>query len=69
MDLDTISIIVSAAVTIAAVLLGIRWQLAKNKLSEIRKLIDAVDDAIYDDSVNEEEFREIFQRLMTVVKQ
>ena len=69
MELDTISIIVSATVTIAAVLLGIRWQLAKNKLSEIRKLIDAVDDALYDDSVSEEEFREIFQRLMTVVKQ
>ncbi len=61
MDLDTISIIVSAAVTVAAVLLGIRWQLAKNKLSEIRKLIDAVDDALYDDSVSEDEFKEIFQ--------
>ena len=69
MEFDTISIIVSAAVTIAAVLLGIRWQLAKNKLSEIRKLIDAVDDALYKDSVSEEEFSEIFQRLMTVVKQ
>ena len=69
MNIDTISIIVSAAVTIAAVLLGIRWQLAKNKLSEIRKLIDAVDDSLYDDSVSEEEFRVIFQRLMTVVKQ
>lgn len=68
MNLDTISIIVSAVVTIAAVLLGIRWQLAKNKLSEIRKLIDAVDDALNDDRVNEEEFREIFQKLMAVVK-
>jgi hypothetical protein len=68
MNLDTISLIAGAVITIAAVLLGVRWQLAKNKLSEIRKLIDAVDDALRDDSISEEEFREIFQRLMKVVK-
>lgn len=65
--MNELSIIVSAVITIAAVLLGIRWQLAKVRLSEIRKLIDAVDDALYDDSISEEEFREIFQRLRSVI--
>ena len=57
-----------AVVTVSAFLLGNRWQQAKTQLSEIRQLVDAVDDALYDDEVSEDEFRAIFQRLMDLVQ-
>jgi hypothetical protein len=68
MNIDTISILAGAVITVASVMLGIRWQLAKKKLTEIRQLIDTVDDALNDDKVSEEEFRKIFQNLTAVVK-
>lgn len=68
MDIQTLHIAVTAVVTVSAFLLGNRWQQAKNRLSEIRQLVDAVDDALYDDEVSEDEFRAIFQRLMDLVQ-
>jgi hypothetical protein len=67
-DIQTIHIAVTAVVMAAAVLLGNRWQHAKSRLTEIRQLVDTVDDALYDDRVSEEEFREIFQRLMHFIE-
>lgn len=67
LDENMLYYIITGIFMIAAALLGFRWQLAKTKLSEIRKLIDAVDNALYDDNISEEEFREIFQKLMVVV--
>lgn len=67
-NITTLQAIAAAVLTIAATLLGARWQRAKNKLSEIRQLVDSVDDAVYDDKVTEEEFRTIYQRLTTVVR-
>ena len=67
-DIQTMHLIVTAVVTVSAFLLGNRWQQAKNHLSEIRQLVDAVDDALYDDEVSEDEFRTIFQRLMDLVQ-
>jgi len=68
MDIQTLHIAVTAVVTVPAFLLGNRWQQAKTQLSEIRQLVDAVDDALYDDEVSEDEFRTIFQRLMDLVQ-
>lgn len=67
LDENMLYYIIIGIFMIATALLGFRWQLAKNKLSEIRKLIDAVDNALYDDNISEEEFREIFQKLMVIV--
>jgi sensor histidine kinase YesM len=41
---------------------------SKNKISNIRKLIDTVDDALVDDSVNEDEFRKIFNAAKEVIQ-
>jgi hypothetical protein len=67
-DIQTLHIAVTAVVTAAAVLLGNRWQQARSRLTEIRQLVDAVDDALHDDRLSEEEFQEIFQRLMNIVE-
>jgi hypothetical protein len=68
MDIQTLHIAVTVVVTASAFLLGNRWQQAKTQLSEIRQLVDTVDDALYDDEVSEDEFRVIFQRLMDLVQ-
>lgn len=65
-NIDTIQMIATAIVAISAVLMGARWQLAKKKLTEVRQVIDAVDDALQDDKVTEEEFRNIVNRLIAV---
>ncbi len=59
-DFGTMQMIVTAIVTAAALLLGVRWQLAKNKLNRVRKLLDDVDDAVRDDNITEDEFRKIW---------
>lgn len=41
---------------------------SKNKISNIRKLIDTVDDALVDDSVSEEEFRKTFYAAKKVIQ-
>ena len=68
MDIQTLHIAITAVVTVSAFLLGNRWQQAKNRLSDIRLLVDTVDDALYDDEVSEDEFRAIFQRLTDLVE-
>lgn len=64
--LETAYTMVAAIATIASMLLGARWQLAKKKLSQIRTLIVKVDDALYDNKISEEEFRDIFKALVDV---
>ena len=61
--------IVTAIVTAAALLLGARWQLAKNKLNRVRKLLDDVDDAVRDDRITEDEFRKIWSSFVAVVSE
>lgn len=68
-NIDTIQMIATAIVAISAVLMGARWQLAKKKLTEVRQLIDIVDDALQDDKVTEEEFRNIVNRLIAVANE
>ncbi len=66
-DLDTGYMMVAATITVASVLLGLRWQLAKKKLSQVRVLIDKVDNALYDDNISEQEFRDIVKTLVDLV--
>ncbi len=68
-EFRTLQMIVTATVTVAAVLLGMRWQLAKNKLNKIRKLLDDVDDAVRDDKITEDEFRKIWTDFAAMVSQ
>ncbi len=65
-NLELAYMIVAAIISIAVILLGARWQLAKKKLSKVRTLIDKVDDALYDDNISEQEFRDIFKALADV---
>ena len=65
-NLELAYMIVAAIISIAVILLGARWQLAKKKLSQVRTLIDKVDDALYDDNISEQEFRDIFNALVDV---
>ncbi len=41
---------------------------SKKKIRSIRELVDNVDDALYDDKVNEEEFRKIFESAKAVIQ-
>ncbi len=66
-DSGTMQMIVTAVVIAAALLLGVRWQLAKNKLNRVRKLLDDMDDAVRDDNITEDEFRKIWTDFAEVV--
>jgi len=68
-NIDTLPMITTTIITVAAVLLGVRWQLAKKKLTEVRQLIDIVDDALQDNKVTEEEFRNVVNRLISVASE
>lgn len=41
---------------------------SKKKIRSMRQLIDNVDDALYDDKVNEEEFQKIFESAKAVIQ-
>lgn len=64
--IETALMISTTLITIVAVFMEARWRLAKKKLTEVRELIDVMDDALDDDKVSEEEFRKILDRLIAV---
>jgi hypothetical protein len=41
--------------------------LFKRKLKEVREAIDALDDALQDDKISEEEFREIWDKFKAII--
>ncbi len=59
--------IVSAVLFLVALLAGAYWVMAKRYLSEIRKLIVELDDAITDDRITEEEWNKIWAALMELI--
>lgn len=69
LNTDTAQIIAATIITLVAVRLNVRLQLAKKKLTKVRQLIDVVDDALQDDKVTEEEFRNIVNRLIAVANE
>ena len=66
-DPTTIAHILTVLIVAISVLSGLGWGFAKSKITQIRKLADAVDDALYDDKISEQEFRMIFARLRTLI--
>lgn len=73
MDFETLQTIVTAIVAMAAILLGVRWQIAKTKLHQVRILVDDVahavdnvDTALADDTVDDKEYKEIVDSLVKI---
>lgn len=44
------------------------WAVVKKRISAIRKLVDSVDDAVKDDAVSDNEFREIWSNAKALIK-
>lgn len=44
------------------------WNKFKSRLSQIRKLIDTLDDALYDNKVTEKEYREIWESFKAIIE-
>lgn len=69
-DYTNLDFLFPIAGIISSVILGafsLKWIVAKRKISLIRKLIVRVDDALQDDKISEQEFRDIFSDFMELV--
>ncbi|MCK9593441.1 MAG: hypothetical protein M0Q91_15655 [Methanoregula sp.] len=69
--MDPIELVTPIAVMVIGIVGGyvvndLRYKKGKKILAEMRKTIDAVDDAVYDDKITEEEFRGTWERLKGV---
>ncbi len=68
--METIEIILKV-LEIAAVLIigagGSYYLIAKKKISAMRNLIIAIDDAVYDDKITEIEFRTIYESAKNLI--
>jgi hypothetical protein len=63
MSLDiVISVIVTAVLTFLA-----SWSRSKRKLTDIREFVDALDDALKDSKITEEEFQAIWEHFKKLV--
>ena len=47
---------------------AVAWAKFKTKFSEIRKFIDTLDDALYDNKVTENEYRELWESFKAVIE-
>jgi len=65
MSAELVTAIIAVASAIAVSLAA--WNRFKGKLSQIRKLVDDLDDALYDDKLSEEEYRKIWEYFTEVV--
>lgn len=43
------------------------WNKFKSKLNQIRKFVDTLDDALYDNKVTEKEYQEIWESFKSIV--
>jgi len=60
-------VLVVPILTAAASLLIARYQNLKNKVKELRMAVDAMDDALADNTVTLEEIRDIFLKIRTLL--
>ena len=44
------------------------WNKFKSKVTEIRKFIDILDDALYDNKVSEKEYQEIWESFKAIIQ-
>ncbi len=73
LDENMLYYIITGIFMITTALLGFRWQLAKMKLHQVRKLVDDaavavdhVDTALADDTIDDTEYKEIVDNLVTI---
>ena len=64
----TLVLIVAALILLIAGYYGSYYLYFKKKLSELRACLDAVDDALKDNNVTEEEFRNVWDRCYAFFK-
>ena len=46
----------------------VAWNSFKEKLSQIRKFVDTLDDALYDNEVTEKEYQQIWENFVSVIE-
>ncbi len=73
LDENMLYYIITGIFMITTALLGVRWQLAKMKLHQVRKLVDDVavavdhvDIALADNTIDDKEYKEIVDNLVTI---
>jgi hypothetical protein len=64
-EIETISIIITAIISVLATFFT-QYVLFKRKLHTIREFIDTLDDALKDDTVTEQEYRELWEKFKTI---
>lgn len=65
--LEAAAYIAGILVTAGATLVTVRYTRLKSKVKDIRAAVDAVDNALTDDKVTEDEFREIYAGFRNVL--
>jgi hypothetical protein len=65
--LQAAAYIAGILVTAGAALVTVRYTRLKSKIKDVRAAVDAVDNALTDDKVTEEEFREIYAGFRNVL--
>lgn len=68
METETLINILSLVISLVMGLSGGYFLIFKKKLSKLRKLIDAVDDAVYDNAITEAEFKKIYEHAKELIK-
>ncbi len=66
--LEAFALIAGGIITLIVGYYGSYYLIFKQKLSEFRGCVNAVDEALKDDTVSEEEFREVWNRCYTFFK-
>lgn len=70
---DLVSIIITSISSLLPVVItsastySLCYMLFKRKLKAVREAIDTLDDALQDDKISEEEFREIWSKLKAII--
>ena len=59
MDFASVSILITAVLSIASIILGVKYNLGKSKLAQLTQLLNLIIEAAKDDTVTEAEFQNI----------
>ncbi len=71
--MDIISSVISSILSLLPLVItsastySVCYILFKRKLKEVREAIDALDDALQDDKISEEEFRKIWSKFKAII--
>jgi hypothetical protein len=64
--LETISLVITAIISILATFFT-QYILFKRKLRAVREFIDKLDDALYDDRITEDEYKELWEKFKAIL--